>query len=104
METWELVERLLGARPPVVPQQELQKKESFLLKLTWLRDRVRQMPQADDPEILRQYARCFILLLIGRYLMTNKSNNLVHLRWLPLLQDFQRCLGLSWDSAVLAWM
>ncbi|RYR24459.1 hypothetical protein Ahy_B02g057964 [Arachis hypogaea] len=35
--------------------------------------------------------------------MTDKSNNLVHLRWLPLLQDFQRYRELSWGSAVLAW-
>ncbi|QHO52536.1 uncharacterized protein DS421_2g40080 [Arachis hypogaea] len=35
METWELVEQLLGVRPPVVPQQAAQ-KESFSLKLVWL--------------------------------------------------------------------
>ncbi|QHO48586.1 uncharacterized protein DS421_1g06710 [Arachis hypogaea] len=28
------------------------------------------------------------MLLIGGYLMTDKSNNLVHLAWLPLIQDF----------------
>ncbi|RYR11942.1 hypothetical protein Ahy_B04g069445 [Arachis hypogaea] len=63
-ETWELVERLLGARPPVVPQQATQRNESFSPKLVWLRDRVRQMPPTDDLETLRQYARCYILLLI----------------------------------------
>ncbi|RYQ95264.1 hypothetical protein Ahy_B08g090336 [Arachis hypogaea] len=61
------------------------------------------MLQTDDPKTLRQYARCYILLLIGGYLMTDKSNNLVHLRWLPLLADFVRCRELSWGSAVLAW-
>ncbi|RYR43867.1 hypothetical protein Ahy_A08g040260 [Arachis hypogaea] len=35
--------------------------------------------------------------------MTDKSNNLVHLRWPSLLADFQTCRGLSWGSAVLAW-
>ncbi|RYQ96244.1 hypothetical protein Ahy_B08g091926 [Arachis hypogaea] len=43
------------------------------------------------------------MLLIGGYLMTDKSNNLVHLRWLPLLRDFTECRVLSWGSAVLAW-
>ncbi|RYR03891.1 hypothetical protein Ahy_B06g083294 [Arachis hypogaea] len=62
-----------------------------MLKLVWLQDRVRQMPQIDDPETLRQYARCYIMLLIGGYLMTDKSNNMVHLRWLPLLRDFAEC-------------
>ncbi|RYR44018.1 hypothetical protein Ahy_A08g040401 [Arachis hypogaea] len=61
------------------------------------------MLQTDDSKTLRQYARCYILLLIGGYLMTDKSNNLVHLRWLPLLADFVRCRELSWESAVLAW-
>ncbi|QHO02202.1 uncharacterized protein DS421_13g421840 [Arachis hypogaea] len=35
-ETWALVEELLGARPPVAPQQAAQRKESFMLKLVWL--------------------------------------------------------------------
>ncbi|QHN85110.1 uncharacterized protein DS421_16g534480 [Arachis hypogaea] len=35
--------------------------------------------------------------------MIDKSNNLVHLRWLPLLRDFEECREFSWDSAVLAW-
>ncbi|QHO48986.1 uncharacterized protein DS421_1g10070 [Arachis hypogaea] len=51
-ETWELVERLLGARPLVAPQQAAQRKESFTLNLVWLRDRVCQMPLTDDPETL----------------------------------------------------
>ncbi|QHO00495.1 uncharacterized protein DS421_13g406960 [Arachis hypogaea] len=42
--TWALVEQLLGAKPPVAPQQAVQRKESFTLKLVWLQDRVRQMP------------------------------------------------------------
>ncbi|XP_015967256.1 serine/threonine-protein phosphatase 7 long form homolog [Arachis duranensis] len=103
METWELVERLLGARPLVAPQQAAQRKESFMLKLVWLRDHIRQMPPTDDLETLRQYARCYIILLIRGYLMTHKSNNLVHLPWLPLLQDFGRCQPLSWGLAMLAW-
>ncbi|RYR08348.1 hypothetical protein Ahy_B05g075992 [Arachis hypogaea] len=91
METWELLERLLGARPPVAPQQAAQRNESFTLKFVWLRDHIRQMPLTDDLETLRQYARCYIILLVGGHLMTDKSNNLVHLRWLPLFQDFGRC-------------
>ncbi|QHN96688.1 uncharacterized protein DS421_18g620740 [Arachis hypogaea] len=37
----------------VVPKQGAQRKESVLLKLTWLCDRVRQMLQTDDSETLR---------------------------------------------------
>ncbi|RYQ86081.1 hypothetical protein Ahy_B10g105742 [Arachis hypogaea] len=102
-ETWAMVEQRLSVRPPMVAQQAAQRKESFTLKLVWLRDRVCQMPPTDDPETLRQYARCYIMLLIGGNLLTDKSNNLVHVRWLPLLRDFAECRGLSWGSAVLAW-
>ncbi|RYQ90535.1 hypothetical protein Ahy_B09g096591 isoform C [Arachis hypogaea] len=96
-----MVERLLSARPPVVPQQGAQRKESFSLKLVWMWDHIRHMPPTDDPDTLRQYARYYILLLIVGYLMTDKSNNFVHLHWLPLLQDFGWCRVLSWSSAVL---
>ncbi|RYQ90566.1 hypothetical protein Ahy_B09g096616 [Arachis hypogaea] len=61
------------------------------------------MSQTDDPKTLRQYTRCYIMLLIGGYLMTDKSNNLVHIHWLPLLRDFDECRSFSWGSAVLAW-
>ncbi|RYQ79307.1 hypothetical protein Ahy_Scaffold6g108029 [Arachis hypogaea] len=61
------------------------------------------MPSIDDPETLRQYARCYIMLLIGGYLLTDKSNNLVHIRWLSLFRDFAERRALSWGSAVLAW-
>ncbi|RYR61124.1 hypothetical protein Ahy_A04g018251 [Arachis hypogaea] len=103
METWAMVEQLLGAKPPVAAQQAAQRKESFTLKLVWLRDRVRQMPPTDDPETLRQYARCYIMLLIGGYLLIDKFNNLVHIHWLLFLRDFAECRALSWDSVVLAW-
>ncbi|RYR65509.1 hypothetical protein Ahy_A03g011435 [Arachis hypogaea] len=43
------------------------------------------------------------MLLIGGYLMTDKSNNLMSLRWLPLLRDFTECRTFLWGSAVLAW-
>ncbi|XP_025678113.1 protein MAINTENANCE OF MERISTEMS-like [Arachis hypogaea] len=86
METWAMVEQLLDVRPPVAAQQAAQRKESFTLKLVWLRDRVCQMPR---PTILRP--------------SDNKSNNLVHVRWLLLLRDFGECRTLSWGSAVLAW-
>ncbi|RYR16538.1 hypothetical protein Ahy_B04g073583 [Arachis hypogaea] len=72
--------------------------------MTWLRERVRQMPSdTTNPDTLQQYARCYIMLMIEGYLLTDKSNNTVHLRWLPLLDDFERCRSLSWGSIVLAW-
>ncbi|KAG8473357.1 hypothetical protein CXB51_035500 [Gossypium anomalum] len=40
--------------------------------------------------------------IIEGYLMPNKSQNLVHLRWLMKLIDFRVASKLSWGSAVLA--
>ncbi|RYR22311.1 hypothetical protein Ahy_B03g067599 [Arachis hypogaea] len=51
-------------------------------------------PPTDDPETLRQYARCYIMLLIGGYMMTGQVEQLGP----PAL-----CRALSWGSAVLAW-
>ncbi|RYR78723.1 hypothetical protein Ahy_A01g003575 [Arachis hypogaea] len=64
--------------------------------MTWFWDRIRHMPPSTtDPSTLRQYTRCYIMLLIGGYLISDKSNNQVHIRWLPLLPDFGRCSSLS---------
>ncbi|QHO37009.1 uncharacterized protein DS421_4g107930 [Arachis hypogaea] len=90
--TWQWVEDLLGARPPMQSQG---RKEGFAIKLAWLRERVQNIPAGAGDDTLRQYARCYILMLIGGYLMTDKSNNLVHIRWLPLLADFDRCRQMS---------
>ncbi|KAL4277157.1 hypothetical protein AHAS_Ahas20G0279100 [Arachis hypogaea] len=44
-----------------------------------------------------------LLILIKGYLFTDKSANLVSLRWLPLLEDFDSCRWLSWGSALLSY-
>ncbi|KAG8485997.1 hypothetical protein CXB51_019350 [Gossypium anomalum] len=48
-----------------------------------------------------QYARAYILEMIGGYLMLDLSRNLVHLRWLLKLFDFRVAGELSWGSAML---
>ncbi|MBA0624668.1 hypothetical protein Godav_009977 [Gossypium davidsonii] len=40
--------------------------------------------------------------MIGGYLMSNLSRNVVHLRWLLKLVDFRIAGEFSWGSAVLA--
>ncbi|MBA0729305.1 hypothetical protein Golax_023043 [Gossypium laxum] len=40
--------------------------------------------------------------MIGGYLMSDLSQNLVHLRWLLKLVDFRAAGEFSWESAVLA--
>ncbi|MFQ6625539.1 hypothetical protein Gotur_005034 [Gossypium turneri] len=44
----------------------------------------------DSTEVERiRYVRAYILEIIGGYLMSNLSQNLVHLRWLLKLVDFR---------------
>ncbi|MED6121985.1 hypothetical protein PIB30_035422 [Stylosanthes scabra] len=43
----------------------------------WLRERVRWTPAQASVDELRQYARCYILLMIGCWLFSEKSDNMV---------------------------
>ncbi|MBA0735487.1 hypothetical protein Gogos_019332 [Gossypium gossypioides] len=49
-----------------------------------------------------QFVRAFILRLIVGLLMPDKSQNLVHLRWLLLLVDLKEAGHVSQGSVVLA--
>ncbi|KAL4343227.1 uncharacterized protein DS421_11g323600 [Arachis hypogaea] len=70
----------LGAMPPRREAQEGQTQyESYCIKLTWLKTWLRNMPHDASPEVLSQYARCYILRLIGGLLITDKSSSTVHI-------------------------
>ncbi|KAL4336865.1 hypothetical protein AHAS_Ahas12G0052900 [Arachis hypogaea] len=43
------------------------------------------------------------MMLIGRFLFIDKSATLVPLIWLLLLEDFDHCRWLSWESALLPY-
>ncbi|KAH1056635.1 hypothetical protein J1N35_034700 [Gossypium stocksii] len=65
----------------------------------------RTFPESDDDSIELErirYARAYILEIIGDYLMSDLSRNLVHLRWLLKLVDFRAAGELCWGSTVLA--
>ncbi|KAJ9551518.1 LOW QUALITY PROTEIN: hypothetical protein OSB04_015563 [Centaurea solstitialis] len=49
-----------------------------------------------------QRARAYILLLLGGSIFSGAADNSVHMNLLVLLEDFDRCGGLSWGSAALA--
>ena len=74
------------------------------LCLTWLTEHFPSLPSDADVESVRCYARAFILQLIEGFLFADKSNNRVHLMFLPLLQDFGVTGTYSWGSACLAWL
>ncbi|MFQ6622437.1 hypothetical protein Gotur_002053 [Gossypium turneri] len=68
----------------------------------WLRDTFPE-PGNDSTEVERiQYVRAYILKMIGGYLMSDLSRNLIHLMWLLKLVDFRVASEFSWGSAMLA--
>ncbi|MBA0664116.1 hypothetical protein Goklo_004168, partial [Gossypium klotzschianum] len=72
------------------------------IEMSWLRDTFPE-PGNNSIEVERiRYARAYILEMIGGYLMSDLSRNLVHLRWLLKLVDFRAADKFSWESAVLA--
>ncbi|MFQ6626024.1 hypothetical protein Gotur_005849 [Gossypium turneri] len=69
--------------------------------MSWLRYTFLE-PDDDSTELERlRYARASILKIIGGYLMSDLSRNLVHLRWLLKLVNFRAAGEFSWGSAVL---
>lgn len=73
------------------------------VKLNWLRARFGTGPPVDaTDEVVRHYARGYILALFGHVLFVDKSGDEVRLSALPLLRDFAQAGLYSWGSAVLA--
>ncbi|RYR27918.1 hypothetical protein Ahy_B01g051993 [Arachis hypogaea] len=81
-----LCQQLLGT---ILGPDDRQSQTKWTVKLTWFHNTVcRELEQDATAERLLRYTRGYIMQLIG----------------LPLLEDLETCGGLSWDSAVLAWL
>ncbi|RYR05640.1 hypothetical protein Ahy_B06g085477 [Arachis hypogaea] len=70
----------------------------------WLRSRLQQMPLDSPEEALVRYPRCYIMYLLGGVLLPDKANNTVHVRYLPLLANYEAISTYSLGSAVLCWL
>ena len=68
----------------------------------WLCHQFSHPPVDLDDATLEQYARAFILGLIGSALFTDKKGTHIHMCYLPLLRDLTQTSMYSWGSAVLA--
>ncbi|XP_075658821.1 serine/threonine-protein phosphatase 7 long form homolog [Castanea sativa] len=53
---------------------------------------------------IHQYARCYILALLGDKLFMDKSRDRVHLMFLAFLRDLRDPPQYSWGSGCLAWL
>ncbi|XP_014503143.1 protein MAIN-LIKE 1-like [Vigna radiata var. radiata] len=89
-------QQLLGHVPPVNTIR------GNRIKLSWLNNTFRQLPYDALDEVVEQYARAYMLLIIGSILMPDTSASMVHLMYLPLLADLQMVTNYSWASVVLS--
>ena len=86
----------------VEPSDQYRRKK--FVRITWINDVLDDLKRRDAPteadNIL--HAKIYILLLISSFLFPNKSQNLMHSSWVPLVGDLQTCNTYSWGSACLA--
>nr|XP_023908916.1 serine/threonine-protein phosphatase 7 long form homolog [Quercus suber] len=101
--TWtEVCAKMLGIQIPNGHQTVL--KGQRILKPA-LVERIRQSLPSDANEIqVHQYARCYILALLGDMVYLDKSRDRVHLMWLEFMQNLRNPRKYSWGSAVLSWL
>ncbi|MBA0648221.1 hypothetical protein Goklo_015985 [Gossypium klotzschianum] len=71
------------------------------IELKWLEDNFKDLDGSLSPLKREQYARMYILRLIGGVLMADKSQTFVYLRLLLQLVDLKKEGGLSWGSTML---
>ncbi|XP_017416849.1 protein MAIN-LIKE 1-like [Vigna angularis] len=72
------------------------------IKLSWLNNTFCHLPHDATDEVIQQYARAYMLMIIGSIMMPDTSASMVHLMYLPLLADVQTVSQYSWASAVLS--
>ncbi|QHO30151.1 uncharacterized protein DS421_8g230880 [Arachis hypogaea] len=69
-----------------------------------IKSRLQQISLDATDDVIIQYARCYILYLLGDVLLPDKANNTVHVLYLPLLADFDAISTYSWGSTCLCWL
>ncbi|XP_075661643.1 serine/threonine-protein phosphatase 7 long form homolog [Castanea sativa] len=62
------------------------------------------LPDGAEEVVVHQYARCYILALLGDTIFTDKFGDRVHTIWLQMLRDLHNPPRYSWGSACLAWL
>ncbi|RYR12527.1 hypothetical protein Ahy_B04g070040 isoform F [Arachis hypogaea] len=93
---WEWFRELFSELPPP------NKVKQMTVHFTWFHERFRVPPANASEEIVRIYARAYIMMLLSSQLFADKNANQVHLRWLPYLASMEDLGRYSWGSAALA--
>ncbi|QHO19454.1 uncharacterized protein DS421_11g329100 [Arachis hypogaea] len=88
----------LGVIPP--PSQV----QKYAVNCSWFQETFGECPEGADDEIVRRYARAYIMMLLGTQLFADKSGNRIHIRWIPYVARLEEMGTYSWGSAALAWL
>ncbi|RYR62982.1 hypothetical protein Ahy_A04g020760 [Arachis hypogaea] len=74
------------------------------MKCTWMHETFSHLLQDADEEIVRRYARVYIMILLSTQLLGDKSDTRMHIRWLLYIVRLKDIGGYSWGSTALSWL
>ncbi|XP_074299959.1 serine/threonine-protein phosphatase 7 long form homolog [Silene latifolia] len=72
------------------------------LRIGWLLEQFSGLPEDANEDVLHQYVRAYLLILMATIMFPDKSGNDIQVVYLPLLRDLSNLDNYSWGSAVLA--
>ena len=75
------------------------------IQIKWLLQKVDEaLPDGVAEVVVHQFARCYILALLGDTIFRDKSSNRVHTMWLQILRDLRNPPQYSWGITCLTWL
>ncbi|MBA0853636.1 hypothetical protein Goshw_020138, partial [Gossypium schwendimanii] len=89
----DVCEQLLGKVPNAIYE--------VLIDMNWLKINFGELDTESNEVEREQHTWSYIFMIIEGFLMPNKSQNFVHLRWLLKLVNFSEAGELSWGSSTL---
>ncbi|RYR72493.1 hypothetical protein Ahy_A02g006718 [Arachis hypogaea] len=87
---WTWFEELLSVLPPA------NYIDKFIMSCTWI-----ELSQDADEEIVRRYARAYIMMLLSTHHVGNKSGTHLHIQRLPYVARLENMGRYNWRSTAL---
>ncbi|XP_075666077.1 serine/threonine-protein phosphatase 7 long form homolog [Castanea sativa] len=109
MDKWsDFYAKLLDTRSPDKPighGKNIVVLEGLRIKAKWLEEQFSNLLPVDATEVLvQQYARFYILQMLGSMLFMDKSGERLSIMYLQLFNSISNGKNYSWGSAALSWL